>query len=96
MRRGAANGASIRPAISSDGRFVAFQSDASDLIASEDINLLWDVFVFDRTTGRIVRVSDDPAEASPPHRRSDKKNDFDLYVATLNEKGDGPLGPPPH
>ena len=111
VRRGAANGASIRPAISSDGRFVAFQSDASDLIAAEDINLLWDVFVFDRTTGRIVRVSGDPTEAwmepsggpsidgtgsivafssRHPTDASDKKNDFDLYVATLNEKGDGP------
>ena len=117
VRGGAGNGASIRPAISSDGRFVAFQSDASDLIAAEDINLLWDVFVFDRTTGRIVRVSGDPAEvwmepsggpsidgtgsivafsSRHPTDASDKKNDFDLYVATLEKRGDGPFGPPPH
>lgn len=67
-RRGAANGTSINPAISHDGRLIAFQSEASDLVcaqrcgaAQEDINLLFDVFVFDRTTGRTRRVSAGPA-----------------------------------
>ena len=48
------NGASIRPAISRDGRRVAFQSLASDLLgcphcarAEPDVNLLWDVFLHD-------------------------------------------------
>jgi Tol biopolymer transport system component len=61
---GAANGASLSPAISADGRFVAFQSDASDMAcfrdcqpATEDINLLPDVFVFNRITGEIAPVS---------------------------------------
>jgi Tol biopolymer transport system component len=60
---GTANGASINPAISADGRFVLFQSDASDLACTrcapgtEDINLLPDVFVFDRTTGRVTCLS---------------------------------------
>ncbi len=61
---GPANGASLTPAISADGRFVAFQSDASDMAcardcrpASEDINLLPDVFIFDRLTGQISPVS---------------------------------------
>ena len=61
---GPANGASLTPAISADGRFVAFQSDASDMAcargcrpASEDINLLPDVFTFDRVTGQISPVS---------------------------------------
>jgi Tol biopolymer transport system component len=62
-RRGLANGASAKPKMSSDGRFVAFQSEASDLVADEDFNLLWDVFVFDRTTGAMARVSGDPDEA---------------------------------
>jgi Tol biopolymer transport system component len=59
-----ANGASIGPSLSFDGRFVAFQSVASDLTcanrcqaAAQDINLLPDVFVFDRTTAAITRVS---------------------------------------
>ena len=63
VRRGLANGASAKPKMSSDGRFVAFQSEASDLVAAEDFNLLWDVFVFDRTTGAMSRVSGDPDEA---------------------------------
>ena len=61
------NGGSGSPALSADGRFVAFQSDASNLecdrrcpSALEDINLLWDVFVLDREKQVIVRVSADP------------------------------------
>lgn len=59
-----ANGTSERPAISADGRFVAFQSDASDLTCAgpcgpdlEDINLLTDVFLFDRLAGTVARLS---------------------------------------
>jgi Tol biopolymer transport system component len=62
----AASGASANSSISSDARFIAFQSTAGNLACSErcsrvqeDINLLWDVFVFDRTTGITVRASDD-------------------------------------
>jgi Tol biopolymer transport system component len=61
-----ANGESLSPVISADGRFVVFQSDASNLVcarkcaeAAADINLLWDVFLFDRTNGQIVRMSED-------------------------------------
>jgi Tol biopolymer transport system component len=62
VRRGLANGASANPMMSSDGRFVAFQSEANDLVAADDFNLLSDVFVFDRMTGGITRVSGDPDE----------------------------------
>lgn len=61
----AANGPSGNPALSADGRFVAFQSEASDMLcarctpAMEDINLLSDVFLLDRQGGRISRVSGD-------------------------------------
>jgi Tol biopolymer transport system component len=58
-RRGPANGASGKPKVSTDGRFIVFQSEASDLVAAEDINLLWDVFIFDRTTSTTSRVSGD-------------------------------------
>jgi Tol biopolymer transport system component len=61
-----ANGTSANPVISGDGRYVAFQSEAANLVCAarcphrdEDINLLWDVFVFDRTTGKVVRISED-------------------------------------
>ena len=61
-----ANGESTGPAITGNGRFVAFQSNASNLVCArncsehgEDINLLWDAFVADMTTGSIIRVSED-------------------------------------
>ncbi len=45
-----------RPSISSDGRFVAFASDASNLVEA-DTNGTTDVFVRDRETGATSRVS---------------------------------------
>jgi Tol biopolymer transport system component len=61
-----ANGASLSPAISADGQWIAFQSDASDMACgrnclpgTDDINLLPDVFVFHRATGQISCVSRD-------------------------------------
>jgi Tol biopolymer transport system component len=66
-----AGGESTSPVISGDGRFVAFQSDAANLVCTrrpgcasltsdfDDINLVWDVFVLDRELGRIVRASED-------------------------------------
>ena len=51
-----ANGYSEFPAISADGRFVAFQSLSTNLVA-HDTNRLSDVFVRDLRTGRTTRVS---------------------------------------
>ncbi|HJZ75013.1 MAG TPA: hypothetical protein VKE51_24930 [Vicinamibacterales bacterium] len=52
--------------ISGDGRTVAFQSLASDLVcirrctgSGRDINLVWDVFVWHRDSRRLVRASAD-------------------------------------
>ena len=96
--------------MSSNGRFVAFQSEASDLVAVEDFNLLWDVFVLDRTTNAITRLSGDGEQAwmepssgpsidatgsvvafssRHPTDASDKRNDFDLYVASIQIKHNG-------
>jgi Tol biopolymer transport system component len=44
------------PAISADGRYVAFYSRATNLV-SGDTNETWDVFVHDRQTGQTTRVS---------------------------------------
>jgi PKD repeat protein len=44
------------PSISSDGRYVAFQSCASNLVP-DDTNMAGDVFVHDRQTGQTERVS---------------------------------------
>jgi Tol biopolymer transport system component len=57
--RGGAGGLS---SISGDGRFVAFSSDADDLVPG-DTNLQNDVFVRDRTNGTTERVSVDSAGA---------------------------------
>jgi Tol biopolymer transport system component len=50
------NGSSFQPSISSDGRYVAFQSYASNLVAN-DTNNIPDIFVKDTQTGAIARVS---------------------------------------
>ena len=47
---GEANGISMSNAISADGRFVAFQCSASNLVAG-DTNDIWDVFVHDSLSG---------------------------------------------
>lgn len=51
-----ANGASNNPAISADGRYVAFASVASNLIIG-DTNGFSDIYVVDTITGLISRVS---------------------------------------
>src|SRR6266550_2391417 len=51
-----ANGGSYSPSISADGRYVAFLSDATNLVAG-DTNSVRDVFVFDRQTGTTTRAS---------------------------------------
>ena len=51
-----ANGPSDRPSMSADGRFVAFESTATNLVTG-DTNGMGDVFVHDRTTGATSRVS---------------------------------------
>jgi len=51
-----ANGAAWFPAVSADGRWVAFESWASNLVAG-DTNGQYDIFVHDRLTGTTARVS---------------------------------------
>lgn len=51
-----ANGPSMEPTISGDGRFVTFRSMASNLVLG-DTNGFFDVFVYDRYSGAIERVS---------------------------------------
>jgi Tol biopolymer transport system component len=51
-----ANGSSTSHTVSADGRFIAFQSSASNLVA-HDTNGLPDIFLHDRQTGTTARVS---------------------------------------
>jgi hypothetical protein len=53
---GEANQRSMNPVVSADGRYVAFYSEASNLVA-DDTNDAPDIFVHDRVTGATVRVS---------------------------------------
>jgi hypothetical protein len=53
---GQGNGSSFVPAISADGRYIAFYSDASNLVP-DDTNGARDVFVRDLQTGETSRVS---------------------------------------
>ena len=50
------NGDSYRPVVTADGRYIAFDSNASNLVDG-DTNGVGDVFVHDRQTGVTVRVS---------------------------------------
>ena len=52
----ATNGQSYHSAISNDGRYVAFDSSASNLVA-DDTNDAWDIFVYDTLRKTTKRVS---------------------------------------
>ena len=51
-----ANDHSVNPSMSADGRYVAFESEATNLV-SGDTNGEQDIFVHDRQTGVTMRVS---------------------------------------
>jgi Tol biopolymer transport system component len=52
----ATGGRSASPAISANGRWIAYTSKATNLV-DDDTNGTWDVFLFDRDTGTTRRVS---------------------------------------
>ena len=52
-----ADAASERPDISLDGRYVVFESMATNLVTTPDLNGFKDVYVHDRQTGQTRRVS---------------------------------------
>lgn len=51
-----ANGSSFDPAISADGQYIVFASDASNLV-EEDTNAVRDIIVHDRVSGCFLRVN---------------------------------------
>jgi Tol biopolymer transport system component len=53
---GDSNGASFSWSISGNGRFVVFQSEASNLVAQDD-NQNWDIFLYDRQLGKMKLAS---------------------------------------
>ena len=68
---GAADGVSRYPAVSADGRYVLFSSDASNLHCTDrcgpstDLNLVMDVYRLDTVTGSAERVSGGPLARDP-------------------------------
>jgi hypothetical protein len=60
----AGNGASSDASLSPEGRFVAFQSSATDLVTITDANGVSDIFLFDQTTGTTSLIS--LAHSNPP------------------------------
>src|SRR4051794_22235450 len=81
------NGVSLGPTISADGRYVAFVSGASNLVAN-DTNGKWDVFVHDRQTGANTRVnvsdSGSQANETSPSFPAPTISDSGRYVAFLS------------
>jgi Tol biopolymer transport system component len=60
-------GGSSEPSISADGNFIAFVSNATNLVTG-DTNGTWDIFVHDRSTGLTERVSVDSSGAEANDR----------------------------
>jgi Tol biopolymer transport system component len=95
-----AHGSSTRPVFSTDGRYVVFTSDAEDLTVDE-FDQLTDVYRLDRSTGHILEVSVDNAEApinTHPVREPDVSADgnrivfltsADVPAVNLNNASDG-------
>ena len=84
------NGPSLESVMSADGRYVAFQSGASNLIVG-DTNSTRDVFVYDRLTEETERVS---VAASGPEISADGRyvalssSDSNLVVGDNNNRAD--------
>ena len=68
---------SMRPALSADGRFVAFEGSSANLVAG-DTNGIADIFVRDRQSGSTTRVSVDSSGA---------EGAFTSYGAALSADG---------
>ncbi len=84
-----ANGASMSPAISPDGRFVAFVSSATNLVA-DDTNGADDVFLHDRVTRTTTRysVASDGSQGATGGTLSPAVSDGGEYVAFSSTFGD--------
>jgi hypothetical protein len=77
-----ANGVSWGAAVSPDGRFVVFMSEATNLTSTPDRNGSWDIFLRDRARGTTSRISVPPGggQFGPVNR-------FGLGVAGLSDNG---------
>lgn len=68
---GPTDGNSESAGISPDGRFISYDSDATDLVASGDVNGFTDIFVTNWRTGRTELASRTPTGESPTRESND-------------------------
>jgi Tol biopolymer transport system component len=88
------DGPSAQAAISSDGRFVAYASEATNLIGpSKDTNAVSDVFLHDTVTGQTSRVSVDSASNEAGGASSEPTLSGDGGVVAFTSEADDLLGP---
>lgn len=65
------NGDSTSPSISDDGNFIVFESRASNFVAGDQKGT-WDIFLYERASGAIARISDsEPLAARSPQISGD-------------------------
>lgn len=62
------NGHSYEPSVSDDGKYVAFASDATNLVAG-DANGVADIYIYNTATGQTSRVSPNVGEPNGASRR---------------------------
>ena len=79
------NGWSDQPSISGNGRYIAFRSKASNLVA-DDHNTVDDIFLYDRETDRMLRISNSDGNSSNPFISSDGR-----YIGYLSQSGRIPV-----
>jgi len=78
---------SFDPAISGDGRFVAYTSDATNLVPPDTTPLYSDVFLFDRNLGTTERVS--IGSTGSPANSGDASVSFDGRHVAFRSQGFG-------
>jgi Tol biopolymer transport system component len=87
-----ADGASTKPSISGDGRYVAFESVATNLV-SGDTNAHRDIFVRDRVAGSTVRASVNNAGWQTSDDSSDPSISADGRFVAFSSNGTNLIGP---
>jgi hypothetical protein len=85
------NYSSYKPSTSKDGRYVAFDSNASNLVPNDTIGDYTDVFVRDRQTGTTTLVSVDSNEQPGPGQSfSPSISDNGRYIAFVTQNNFDP------
>ena len=84
-----ANGNSDSPALGLDGRYVAYRSDATDLVAGQG-NAGGNVFEYDRATRTFIGNSPRVGVASNQALQTNADGSIDIYFATKAPPGQEP------